>query len=67
MSGNKEMSEVDILKLNVRELQEQLQNAYKRIEELNNEKGTCFCGVCGAGYVGYYPGDLTTDGKVMPE
>ena len=33
---------IDILKNNVKELQEQLQNSYKRIEELNNEK-KCEC------------------------
>lgn len=56
MSGNHETSElelyrrailnrdetIDILKNNVKELQEQLQNSYKRIEELNNEK-KCEC------------------------
>ena len=52
MSGNHERSElelfrrellnkdgmIEILQNNVKELQEQLQNSYKRIEELNNEK-----------------------------
>jgi hypothetical protein len=56
MSGNHEESElelyrreilekdgmIDILKNNVKELQEQLQNSYKRIEELNNVK-KCEC------------------------
>lgn len=56
MSGNHEASElelyrreilekdgmIDILKNNVKELQEQLQNSYKRIEELNNVK-KCEC------------------------
>lgn len=62
MSGNHEESElelfrrelvnkdgmIEILQNNIKELQEQLQNSYKRIEELNNE--TCNCGVCGAQY-----------------
>jgi peptidoglycan hydrolase CwlO-like protein len=30
----KEMNEIDILKMNVNELQGQLQNAYKRIDQL---------------------------------
>ena len=56
MSGNHEASElelyrreilekdgmIDILKNNIKELQEQLQNSYKRIEELNNVK-VCEC------------------------
>lgn len=56
MSGNHEESElelyrreilekdgmIDILKNNVKELQEQLQNSYKRIEELNDVK-KCEC------------------------
>jgi hypothetical protein len=32
------MTEVEILKKNVRDLQEQLQNAYKRINELTKDK-----------------------------
>jgi len=36
---NKE-GQIEILQNNVRDLQEQLQNAYKRIGELNNEKCT---------------------------
>jgi hypothetical protein len=32
------MTEVEILKKNVRDLQEQLQNAYKRIDELTKDK-----------------------------
>mgnify|MGYP001304366189 FL=1 len=32
------MTEVDILKKNVRDLQEQLQNAYKRIKELSERE-----------------------------
>ena len=32
------MNETDILKQNVRDLQEQLQNAYKRIKELTEDK-----------------------------
>ena len=68
MSGNHEASElelyrrailnrdetIDILKNNIKELQEQLQNSYKRIEELNNEKPK-FTGN-DDGDVGYYPG-----------
>ena len=56
MSGNHEESElelfrrelvnkdgmIEILQNNIKELQEQLQNSYKRIEELNNEK-KCEC------------------------
>jgi predicted RNase H-like nuclease (RuvC/YqgF family) len=33
---------IEVLQNNVKELQEQLQNAYKRIEELNNVKA-CEC------------------------
>lgn len=32
------MTEVEILKKNVRDLQEQLQNAYKRINQLTKDK-----------------------------
>ena len=60
-----EITEVGILKNNVAELQRQLQQSYIRIkelrEELDNEKDKktrCMCGVCGAEYVGYYPGDI---------
>ena len=60
-----EVTEVGILKNNVAELQRQLQESYIRIkelrEELDNEKDKktrCMCGVCGAEYVGYYPGDI---------
>jgi predicted RNase H-like nuclease (RuvC/YqgF family) len=34
---NKPLTEVDILKKNVHDLEEQLHNAYKRIDELNAE------------------------------
>ena len=68
MSGNHERSElelyrrellnkdgmIEVLQNNVKELQEQLQNSYKRIEELNNEKPK-FTGN-DDGDVGYYPG-----------
>lgn len=54
MSGNHEESElelfrrelvnkdgmIEILQNNIKELQEQLQNSYKRIKELNDEKCT---------------------------
>ena len=40
---NKE-GEIELLHNNIRDLQEQLQNSYKRIEELNNEK--CICTEC---------------------
>ncbi len=45
---------IEILQNNIRELQEQLQNSYKRIEELNNEKHK-FTGN-NDDDVGYYPG-----------
>jgi len=68
MSGNHEKSElelfrrellnkdgmIEILQNNVRELQEQLQNSYKRIEELNNEKRKFTSN--DDDDVGYYPG-----------
>jgi hypothetical protein len=40
---------IEVLQNNVKDLQEQLQNSYRRIEELKNE--TCNCGVCGAQYI----------------
>ena len=68
MSGNHEKSElelfrrellnkdgmIEILQNNVKELQEQLQNSYKRIEELNNEKRKFTSN--DDDDVGYYPG-----------
>ena len=68
MSGNHERSElelfrrellnkdgmIEILQNNVKELQEQLQNSYKRIEELNNEKRKFTSN--DDDDVGYYPG-----------
>ena len=45
---------IEILQNNVRELQEQLQNSYKRIEELNNEKRKFTSN--DDDDVGYYPG-----------
>ena len=68
MSGNHERSElelfrrelvnkdgmIEILQNNIKELQEQLQNSYKRIEELNNEKRKFISN--DDDDVGYYPG-----------
>lgn len=68
MSGNHERSElelfrrelvnkdgmIEILQNNIKELQEQLQNSYKRIEELNNEKRKFTSN--DDDDVGYYPG-----------